>query len=384
MKIKDIKIRDRYRRDLGNLDRLCNSIKEIGLLHPVVVNEDDELVSGIRRIRAFEKLGHDEIPVNVINLKDLKKGERDENIVRKNFTPSEKVAIWQAMEKISPPGKKLNESLSNYRIDRAAEVLGTSRQTLTRAKEVVDYADKKNKPEIVEKMDETGNVSESYKEQTKLKKEDLRNKLALQGKDIKLTDSDIQLIHNDFMKANIEEDSVDLVLTDPPYGGEYLYLWDDLSEFANKVLKPSGFLVTYAGHMYLPEWINRLSKHLKYYWIFCLYHTGQIGVCLGRNMECQWKPILIFQKEPFKKLDKIVNDYLENDVRQKSLHGWQQGESGAGKLIEIFSKERDLICDPMMGSGTFPYMSHKLNRRTIGIEINQEDYWICKSRFKKE
>ncbi|MBA7528070.1 hypothetical protein ES705_20253 [subsurface metagenome] len=217
-----------------------------------------------------------------------------------------------------------------------------------------------------------------------LKREELRNELARQGKDILLNEPRIQLINDDFRKVDIEENSIDLIFTDPPYTGEELDLWSDLSEFANKVLKPSSFLVTYSGHMYLPTLLNNLSKHLTYHWIFCLYHTGQIKVSLARNFVVQWKPILIFQKEPFKRMDKIVNDFLSNETRQKSLHPWQQGEDGAGKLVENFSKEGDLILDPMMGSGTFPYMAYKLNRRAIGIEINQKDYWICKTRFKEQ
>ncbi|MBA7567952.1 hypothetical protein ES695_05100 [Candidatus Atribacteria bacterium 1244-E10-H5-B2] len=214
-----------------------------------------------------------------------------------------------------------------------------------------------------------------------IKKEELRDELARQGKDIKLTDPKIQLINDDFRKVELEENSIDLVFTDPPYTGEDLDLWSDLSEFAGGVLKPSSFLITYSGQMYPLTLLNNLSKHLIYYWTFCLYHTGRVGVVLGRNIENQWKPILIFQKEPFKRLDKIVNDYIENDVRQKGLHDWQQGENGAGRLIEIFSKENDLICDPMMGSGTFPIIAYKMRRRAIGIEINEKDFNISKRRI---
>ncbi|MBA7541667.1 hypothetical protein ES705_33983 [subsurface metagenome] len=217
-----------------------------------------------------------------------------------------------------------------------------------------------------------------------IERENLRNELALEGKEIKLTDSDIQLINDDFREVDIEENSIDLVFTDPPYTGEDLDLWSDLSEFANKVLKPSSFLVTYAGHMYLPTLLNNLSEHLIYYWELCLYLPGEPHWVLGRNIGGQWRSILVFQKEPFRKLDKIVNDYLENDVRQKSLHPWQQGEDGAGKLIERFSKEGDLICDPMMGSGTFPYVAYKMKRRAIGIEINEEDFNISKGRITSQ
>jgi len=71
MKIADIKIGDRARRDLGNVESLAESIKHVGLLHPVVLTTNGELVSGYRRIEAFKRLGRDEIPHRIAeNLQD--------------------------------------------------------------------------------------------------------------------------------------------------------------------------------------------------------------------------------------------------------------------------------------------------------------------------
>ena len=43
MLIKDIKIGSRFRKEVGDIKPLAQSIKEIGLLHPVVINENDEV-----------------------------------------------------------------------------------------------------------------------------------------------------------------------------------------------------------------------------------------------------------------------------------------------------------------------------------------------------
>jgi len=59
--------------------------------------------------------------INNIQQKDLERGEVDENIRRKNFTPSEMVAIWQAME--SYQGQRILPSESDgseQRIKRAS------------------------------------------------------------------------------------------------------------------------------------------------------------------------------------------------------------------------------------------------------------------------
>jgi ParB-like chromosome segregation protein Spo0J len=80
LKISDIKIGPRFRKELGDLKALKQSIQEIGLFHPPVVNENNELIAGYRRIQAYKELGHQEIPVTRINLQDIVNGEVHENI----------------------------------------------------------------------------------------------------------------------------------------------------------------------------------------------------------------------------------------------------------------------------------------------------------------
>jgi ParB-like chromosome segregation protein Spo0J len=56
------------------------------------------LVAGERRLRAVKLLGWTEIPVNIIDLEVVARGEFAENAVRKDFTLSEAVAIKRALE----------------------------------------------------------------------------------------------------------------------------------------------------------------------------------------------------------------------------------------------------------------------------------------------
>jgi ParB family transcriptional regulator, chromosome partitioning protein len=93
IKIEDIKIDKRFRKDVGDIKKLANSISEVGLLHPLVLNENNELVAGQRRLEACKLLGWSEVPVNIVNLKDIVKGEFHENANRKDFTISEIVEI---------------------------------------------------------------------------------------------------------------------------------------------------------------------------------------------------------------------------------------------------------------------------------------------------
>ena len=63
--------------------------------------------------------------------------EHDENAIRKNFTPSESVAIWEAMESYEHKGKLVSK-VDTKRRDRAAKALGVGHTTLSKAKQVID------------------------------------------------------------------------------------------------------------------------------------------------------------------------------------------------------------------------------------------------------
>ena len=93
-----INVHGRFRKDFGDIPALADSIKELGLLQPIGIDSGYRLVFGERRLRAFKHLGRDTIPVRFVNLESLMKGELAENEFRKDFTPSERVAIGEAIE----------------------------------------------------------------------------------------------------------------------------------------------------------------------------------------------------------------------------------------------------------------------------------------------
>jgi hypothetical protein len=63
--ISEIKVGFRARFDIGNIAELVEDIKTHGLLHPVVITPDYELIAGYRRLKAAESLGWLEIPITI-------------------------------------------------------------------------------------------------------------------------------------------------------------------------------------------------------------------------------------------------------------------------------------------------------------------------------
>jgi ParB family transcriptional regulator, chromosome partitioning protein len=83
----------RIRKDIGDLKALETSIGEVGLINPILIDENKNLVSGYRRLSACKNLGWKEIEATVLTFKgdQLKKLEAEvaENVFRTDFTPEE-------------------------------------------------------------------------------------------------------------------------------------------------------------------------------------------------------------------------------------------------------------------------------------------------------
>jgi hypothetical protein len=169
---------ERHRKDMGDISALAASIRELGLLHPVVITPDSKLIAGERRLRAVESLGWTEIPVTVIDLKQVVRGEFAENDHRKDFTPSEAVAIKRALEPLEKvaakerqgartdkhPGK-LPTSSKGRAADKAAKATGMARRTLEKAEAIVATAEAEPEKfgKLREDMDRTGRADGPYK-----------------------------------------------------------------------------------------------------------------------------------------------------------------------------------------------------------------------------
>jgi ParB family chromosome partitioning protein len=65
---------------------------------PIGIDQNYRLVFGERRYRAFELLGRETIPARIVHVDSLLQAEHAENEIRKDFTPSERVAIAKAIE----------------------------------------------------------------------------------------------------------------------------------------------------------------------------------------------------------------------------------------------------------------------------------------------
>ena len=107
VKIADIKVKRRVRKDLGNLDQLKDSLRTYGLLNPITLTSNHELVAGERRLEAAKALGWESINAVIIDTKLTKlqklEMEIDENNQRKEFTEDELLDGYHRLEKLRNP-----------------------------------------------------------------------------------------------------------------------------------------------------------------------------------------------------------------------------------------------------------------------------------------
>ena len=121
-KIQDIKVGCRNRHyDLAKTKELAESIKTIGLLHPIIIDADNNLIAGLHRLEAANLLGWDEIPASVIEFSVLEKeiAEIDENLIRAELTELEKADLLYRAKEIyelrHPKSSKIEKIKKNLR-----------------------------------------------------------------------------------------------------------------------------------------------------------------------------------------------------------------------------------------------------------------------------
>jgi 16S rRNA G966 N2-methylase RsmD len=170
--------------------------------------------------------------------------------------------------------------------------------------------------------------------------------------------------------TDVEPGTVDLVLTDPPYDAASVELYRDAAKWAAVALKPGGSLVCYAGQSMLPDVLNALGEHLRYWWTFAVPHRHGGQQLPGKWIICEWKPVLWYVKD-HRAGRSYVGDRLQGSRPLKIQHAWAQGLDEVLYLIHQLTDPGELIVDPFAGSGSFGYAALALGRRFIGADLGQ-------------
>lgn len=183
---------------------------------------------------------------------------------------------------------------------------------------------------------------------------------------------------------HINDNSIDMIFTDPPYGKDGIYLYEKIAKEGKRILKDGGIAVFYASDYWIDKIFVDCLKHLDYFYLFHRINNRGNASIFPRKVFAGGKSILVFSKgkpKTFTWINNVISDKsLEKDLHLKN---WQQSISDATKFIEAYSNKNDLILDPVIGSGTTAIACLENNRNFIGFEIDKEQYDIAIDRINK-
>lgn len=245
----------------------------------------------------------------------------------------------------------------------------------------------------------------------------------------------INLIQGDCLELlkTIPDGSVDLILTDPPYGTTACK-WDSVIPFEpmweqlKRIIKPNGAIVLFGSEpfssalrmsnikQYKYDWIweksrpvgifNAKLKPLRSHELISVFSDGMTANGSNRNMK--YYPVGVCKggvktNNPKNGVEYSIKGYRESlpenhithgsnyprDVlkfssESKTVHPTQKPVALLEYLIKTYTNECETVLDFTMGSGSTGVACVNTNRKFIGIELDEKYFAIAKGRIASE
>lgn len=234
---------------------------------------------------------------------------------------------------------------------------------------------------------------------------------------------DIRLWCGDCLELmkNIPDKSVDLVLSDPPYGTTACK-WDNVIPFApmweqlHRIIKPNGAICLFGSEPFSSALRISNIKNYKYDWIWGKEQGANFMLCKSQPYKVH-EVISVFSKNRHRYFPQMAQgkpyvsgkgtsgditrnapkvqtvntgtryprsiQYFSTDKAKGSLHPTQKPIALLEYLIKTYTKEGETVLDNCMGSGSTGVACVNTNRNFIGIELDENYFNIAKDRIYK-
>jgi len=207
--------------------------------------------------------------------------------------------------------------------------------------------------------------------------------------------------------ASLEDNSVDMILTDIPYGavtknGEERAKYSgqlrkldkgaadevtfDIQNFIQECYRVcKGTIYIFCGKEQVSTVFSYFSNKKDGMTRHCIWHKNNPAPSNGQHMWLDAFENCVF----FKKRKQTFNQVCKHSVWQYPVgrskkHPTEKPLDLFKYLIESSSNEGDLIFDPCLGSGTTALAAKQLGRNYLGVEINEEYYKVALERINSE
>jgi len=195
----------------------------------------------------------------------------------------------------------------------------------------------------------------------------------------------------------IPNNSINLIITDPPYGDNVGYGWNNkkirnnenplincqaLVEFYRVLKKNSSVYIftNWKHYPFLTEFIIRYTKFkIRHLVVWKKHNFG-----LGWAFRHQYELILVLEKgKPKYNLTNFSDVQTCSHINHNKLnHPHEKPVDLIMKMIEHSSREGDLILDPFCGSGAVCVACRGMGRDWIGIELDEGWVGVARERVK--
>ncbi len=419
----EIKVKDnlpRLRRELGEIEKMVASIQKFGQLQPIVINRNNELIAGGRRLAAC-LVGGFKARVcykDTIEPLAMREMELEENIQRKALTPAEEALAVEEFHnlKVQIYGKPISGvpgGGTGHTIEDTAIALNRSRASVI--DDIQIAAALKLFPDLAQ-LDTKSAIKKAYKGLERVSQQ--MDALASYEETIKRS-KEFVLVNRDAEQylPGIPDKSIDLFFTDPPYGidvhdkaitiggetgGEFTasaITYDDSESYAKalleilctesyRVTKDTGHAYFFCGKTHF-EWLRGRMEAAGWNvfpWpiIWAKRETGQ------NNQPDKWpsaayEAILFARKSESQIILQGKPDWIQCDPVLPSVRTHQ-----AEKPIELCKELISRVClpgqhmiDPCMGSGALVEAGVTMKLLVLGCEKEIESYASAVTRMTK-
>lgn len=244
----------------------------------------------------------------------------------------------------------------------------------------------------------------------------------------------MRLINNDCLKVlpTIPNKSIDLILTDPPYGTtqckwDFIIPFEPMWKELKRIIKDNGCIVLFGTEPFSSYLRLSNIKWFKYDWIWQKNNTTGFSLAKKQPMRNHEIISVFYKKQPiynFIKELRLMNDkskkrmnysfstlkgknVLQNSLKKKRYvptnkqlsypksvkffksisnncrkHPTQKPIELCEYLIKTYTNENDTVLDFTMGSGSTGVACKNLNRKFIGIEKDKKYFNIAKERIE--